>query len=513
MKHLFRTFLVAVLSMATSEVFAYQAKIDGIYYNFDKSRKTAEVTYQEYRESENLFRSDYSGNVIIPESVTYNGEPYSVTSIGEGAFYCCSGLTSVTIPNSIYMIGSDAFAYCSSLTSITIPNSVKDLGVNTFYGCSSLTSVEIGNSVKYLAGTFYGCSSLTSIEIPNNVTSIGSYAFYGCSSLTSITIPNGVTWIGDYEFYGCSSLTSITIPNSVTAIGAHAFYWCYRLTSITIPNGVTSIDNYAFYGCSGLTSVTIPKGVTWIGRGAFMQGGVRCFVIADGDGYIQINENILSGSPTETLYIGRDYFSSYLYTSKMHKMGISTLTNVTIGKNIKKIPQSAFEGYSQLTEIKGGNGVTAIGQRAFYGCEKLKSFYIPDGVKKIENCTFKDCKRLSDLRIGSGVEEIGDSVFYNCPLTRIYNYAEYPQTCGKGVFSIVKPYCKLFVKEDSQDYYRVFPEWSSFNIQPMDAEALPVSPVFELQGNGEPYYDLNGRKVGKAKNGIYIHNGRKTVVK
>jgi uncharacterized protein YjdB len=216
--------------------------------------------------------------------------PNSVTSIGDGAFSYCSGLTSVTIPNSVTSIGNSAF-YGSGLTSVTIPNSVTSIGDYAFYYCNGLTSLSVENgNTKYdsrgdcnaiietetntlICGTkntvipnsvtsigdyaFGGCSGLTSVTIPNSVTSIGDWAFSGCSDLTSITIPNSVTSIGDWAFSGCSGLTSVTIPSSVTSIGDWAFYYCSGLTSVTIPNSVTSIGDWAFYGCSGLTSVTV----------------------------------------------------------------------------------------------------------------------------------------------------------------------------------------------------------------------------------------------------------------
>ena len=216
----------------------------------------------------------HSDNILpenhIPETVSDGGVTYTVVCIRDSAFWGCSSLTSVIIPNSVTSIGSSAFEYCSSLTSVTIPNSVTSIGDQAFSYCTSLTSVTIPNSVTSIGNSaFCRCSSLTSVTIPNSVTSIGSYAFSGCSSLTSVTIPNSVTSIGIAAFIECSSLTSITIPNSVTSIGDEAFSGCSSLTSVTIPNSVTSIGNGAFGDCSSLTSVTIGNSVTSIGERAF----------------------------------------------------------------------------------------------------------------------------------------------------------------------------------------------------------------------------------------------------
>ena len=213
--------------------------------------------------------TDYTGSakeVSIPS--VHQGLP--VTSIGNQAFFGCSRLTSVTIPDSVTSIGGDAFRNCTGLTSITIPDSVTSIGNRVFEGCTSLTSVIIPDSVTSIGWrAFYNCDSLTSVTIGDSVTSIGSSAFEGCTSLKSITIPDGVTSIERRAFQGCTSLTSITIPDSVTSIGDQAFWNCNSLTSIIIPDSVTSIGWDAFRDCTGLTSITIPDSVTSIGRYAF----------------------------------------------------------------------------------------------------------------------------------------------------------------------------------------------------------------------------------------------------
>ena len=206
--------------------------------------------------------------------------PNDVTSIGDGAFVNCSGLTSIDIPNNVTAIGGYAFGNCSGLTSVTIPNSVTSIGSDAFSGCSGLSSIRVasGNTVY---DSRDNCNAIIKTQknelvvgckntiIPNSVTSIGRYAFWGCSDLLSVAIPNSVTYISDYAFADCINLTTITIPNSVTYIGGGAFADCTSLTSVIIPNTVTQINDATFQGCSSLTSVTIPNSVTSIYMNAF----------------------------------------------------------------------------------------------------------------------------------------------------------------------------------------------------------------------------------------------------
>ncbi len=193
--------------------------------------------------------------------------PNSVTSIGQEVFSDCRRLTNITIPNSVTSIGSNAFGYCRSLTNIVIPSSVTSIGDHAFYDCESLTSINVdSNNEKYMSdnGVLYTKDKKTLIKYPSKkdgtkyiimqgVASIGDNAFEFCSSLTSITIPDSVTSIGGCAFVFCSSLTSITIPNGVTSIGSSAFFGCTSLTSITIPDSVTSIGDDAFYKCDSLS--------------------------------------------------------------------------------------------------------------------------------------------------------------------------------------------------------------------------------------------------------------------
>ena len=394
----FYSLLIALLCSATM-AFAYEAQIDGVYYDFDHENKTATVTYDGDYDDDNGAGYTQS-EIVIPEKVSYNGNEYIVTKIGDYAFLGCTGFTSVTIPNSVTEIGLYAFLGCTGLTLIEIPNGVNKIDPGAFFGCTGLISVvwnavacnidysaqifsfteyagdggesneqiksfTFGDSVKYIPAWL--CSNiinLTSIEIPNSVTAIGPAAFYGCKGLTSITIPNNVTTIGDYLFWNCKGLKSITIPNNVTLVGNYAFYGCTGLTSIEIPNSVTSIGSSAFSDCIGLTSITIPNNVTSIGGSAFE--------------------------------------------------GCSSLTSITIPNSVTSIGSSAFSDCTGLTSIVIPNGVTAISSYAFSGCTGLTSIVIPNGVTSIGNGVFSDCTRLTSITIPDSVKEIGNYVFQRC---------------------------------------------------------------------------------------------------
>ena len=441
MKHYYLFFFIATLmSMACNMASAHNiavANIDGktIYYNYNSDGSSVSVTYQ--GTSYSSYSNEYTGDVVIPETVTYNGKTYSVTSIGGLAFYGCSGLTEIKVAdgNNVY----DSRNNCNAI--------IKTSSNTLITGCKNTI---IPNSVTSIGGdAFEGCSGLTSVTIPNSVTSISSSAFSGCSGLTEIIVADGNNVYDSRNNCNAIIETSINtlivgckntiIPNSVTSIGSSAFWNCSGLTSVTIPNSVTNIGSGAFYGCSGLSSVTIPNSVTNIGFGAF-----------DGTAWYD-------NQPDGLVYAGNVAYkykgtmpTNTSITLKEETVGIADeafigctgLTSVTTQNSVASIGKDAFRGCSGLTSVTIGNSVTSIGNGAFSGCSGLtsitwnakdypafstyssspfynirtyiKEFIIGDEVTSIPKYLCYEMSNLKSMTIPNSVTSIGSSAFYGC---------------------------------------------------------------------------------------------------
>lgn len=229
-----------------------------------------------------------SGNITIPDTVTYDSITYTVTSLGEDVFYNCSGITSITLPNTIVALGDGCFAGCSQLSQISIPGTVTSINGRAFLSCSSLTSITIPETITSIGERAFGnCSGLTQITIPPSVTYIGTLAFQSCTGLTSFTLPNSVIDMGDRAFWGCTNITEpiynstlfayypagydsiYTIPEGIKTIVGWAFNNNTQITNIEFPQSLQNIGYRAFYGCTNLSSINLPDSVTTLGTSAF----------------------------------------------------------------------------------------------------------------------------------------------------------------------------------------------------------------------------------------------------
>ena len=384
--------------------------------------------------------------------------PSTVKTINEGAFYKCSGLTSpqpeksddeivdsITIPYGVTSIGDEVFAHCTGLKKVTIPGSVKSIGERAFSDCHISTEESDDGTER----------GLEKVVIENGTETIGKEAFNGCKKLNDIILPDSVTSIGENAFqytglyyewfdgnedvlYINNHLISVyqgtanecNIKSGTKTIADSAFFACGSLPGITIPDSVTSIGNRAFKDCNSLKSITIPKRVTTIGNCAFY----TCYdlqsieVDSGNPEYCSENGVLYNKEKTEIIRFPKEKTEvSFAIPKSVTKIAdgafeyCKNLTNVTIPNDMTSIGNNAFESCSGLTNITIPKSVTSIGDRAFSECSKLTSIIIPDGVLRIGESSFFKCSSLKDITIPNSVLIIDTDAFKDCmKLKQVY---------------------------------------------------------------------------------------------
>ncbi len=373
-----------------------------------------------------------------------------VTSIGNGAFYNCTSLISVTIPDSVMSIGqyafyncafktagsigggydfefgwtekipSNAFYNCTSLTSVDIPDGVTSIGNNAFYSCGKLSNVSIPSSVKtidYYA--FRYCTALTKVKIPEGIETMNYSAFEDCIGLVSVSLPESLSYLGSYNFKNCSKLASVNIPSGITEIGKEVFRNCTSLTSVDIPDGVTSIGENAFYGDTALERIKLPKTIETLGRNAF-NGCVKITEIEIPKGLStatygagttgSISEGVFAGSGIKSVSFeeGITTIPGDLFA------GCTELESIIVPDTVTQILTGAFQFCTSLKNVTLPESVTFIDNYVFRRCESLTSVDLPDGIESLGTYAFAECSNLKELEIPSGVTSIGHYTFYNC---------------------------------------------------------------------------------------------------
>lgn len=357
--------LFFILTILPMSAMAEAVEINGINYNL--------VTKDDANIAEVISRPEkYSGSIVIPETVIYNENVYNVTSIGNSAFYWCSELTSVSIPDNVTSIGSYCFAYCSNLSNVSLSNNLSALGM----------------------GAFAGCSKLESITVPGSIGILESSVFQNCTGLKSVILSEGISEIRHIAFNGCTSLRSVALPSSLGKIES-AFSGCSSLESITLPKNLTTVNGSAFSGCSGLKELIIEDGESELFfSNPYTTSNIVCF----------------SDCPLENLYIGRNIERDNNATLFVDN---KTLKTVSFGENVTMINSNEFYGCENLSSLTFSKSINTISSNAFWNCKSLNKVIIPNNVTYIGSSAFSGCNSLKEVIIEDGSTELAFGTEYD----------------------------------------------------------------------------------------------------
>lgn len=497
MKHLLlqRLLLVAMLftSLNAFAFASYNFIVNKIYYEIlSETDKTVQVTYKDFVWATGTYTSDYSGDIVIPSTVTYNDINYTVTNIDDHAFDKCTELTSVSIPNTVTNIDECAFYYCTKLKSITIPNSVTKIGDSAFANCIELATISVPESVidinnNSFSNTAWYKNQLDGVIYINNLL----YDYKGTMPKnTDFTVKEGTTVICHNALSCNEGLESVTIPKSVKHIGMGAFNGCSNLETVKIEDGCTAfINDMAFQGCPKLATITIPNSIIEISYYAFSE---TAWYNAQPDGPVYIGKVLYAYKgtmPENTNFIVND--GTVCITNQTFNWS-EGLVSISIPNTVKSIICGAIGFCSGLTSIAIPNSVEHIGDYVLNGCSNLKTIYIGNSVKKIDEYAFND---------------LGDN------LTEIISASIVPPTAHESVFEYSNlDNVTLYVPVGTKTAYANAVAWNRFkNIVEDDKKTAISETLIDQSVYPVEYYNLQGVKMTNPSNGIFIKKqGNKT---
>lgn len=441
--------------------------------NAEEIFQYANFEYEVNVETNTIQITKYNGSeteVVIPNTI----DEKAVTSIGRLAFYNCSNLTSVTIPEGMISICEYAFKKCSSLISINISASVENIKNMAFEDCSSLARITVSDNNNYyksIDGVLFnkdvtkiikypeGKNDKTEYKIPEGVKCIVECAFEDCTNLSNITIPEGVTDIERSAFINCTNLTSIKVPGSVTTTDNWIFCNCTNLKNVELENGITNLKYGMFQGCNNLTQIEIPESVSYIGGDVFTEcyNLQRIDVNKDNQHYASIEGILFNKDKTELIKYPQAKDDREIYeipegVIELYDDSFDECTEIDaikLSKDVSSI-EYALSYYNSIEsiEVDANNPnftsidgilfskneselikyplarkdttynvpekVTKIARGAFRYCYNLKNIKLPENLTQIDTYAFFGCNSLVDINIPKKITSIEEFTFFEC---------------------------------------------------------------------------------------------------
>ena len=505
--------MLLVMLCGTISASDYDFHVGGVYYRiiYVDGHPTTNLSVVEGDEK-------YSGDIVIPQSITVSNIDYPVTRIGHSAFAECPNLTSITFPSGINgkltRIEPNAFQNCKGITSINIPNSVVLIDAYAFIGCSSLKSVTIGSGVKEIGNAaFNNCSSIERVDISDllawydinfilypggylgtsNPLYYAKHLYLNGNEVTELNIPDELTQIKPRAFINCEGLTSVKISNSasVTSIGESAFCGCRNIALVKLNNNLKEINRSAFYGCESIESLVIPDEVTLIADGAFQD----CSKLKDltlGKSVEIIGGSIMYGSA-----FGGTAITEITVPEKiqnLHGFWRSNVNTINIDKTaLIDISSGNVDTHIPINRINITNLATFMnikkqlaGYDLYLNGELVENVTIPSSIEDIKEYAMYNCKSLKTVTIPSHVKSIDQNVFIGClGITKVLTNIQNPSAINYNVFSS-ETYNNawLVVPVGTVETYKATNGWKNFKNIYEEGSEPPA-------GDAEPYVVYN----------------------
>lgn len=347
--------------------------------------------------------------------------PNSVELIGANSFKGCEKLANLVTGSGIKVIGESAFENCANLINARLceysngqegASSLIEIRDRAFFGCTRLSTINIPETVQKIGSRAFRKSGLYASA--TGAVYAGNWLVDVNSAMGTVNVKDGTVGIASYAFQN-ALVTDVKIPDSVKTIGRGAFSGCGALTDVTLPENLERIEDYTFYNCKTLMLDTLPESLKYIGRSAFY----NCYLLGMKNYQSSSEEELENATftiPDSVETIGAYAFFHCGLLSEDSETGVKTLVGIrtlNLGSGVTSIGERAFAKFVSLKTVNFGGGVRELPERAFYRCENLQTVNLA-GVRKIGSRAFYGCIALDRVILPDSVTEIADYAFYMC---------------------------------------------------------------------------------------------------